>query len=339
MNKIPTIKDVAKLSNTSPATVSRALQQPHLVSKKTQKRIQEAIKELNYQVNTAAQTLRSRKSYTILVVVPNIKNPFFSKVFDGILCYAEQQDYTVFIANTNGNEEQEYIYVNQLLRGRVDGIILLNGKIPPSLQEQLDLPTAPIVFACEYPYQNITQLPIVKTNNSGATEELINLLIRHGHRKIGFLNGPPKNSLNIERYSGYKKSLEAANIKINNQYYFEGDYESISGVRAAQYFMTLKDLPTAIFCASDEMAIGLIYELQVQGIKVPQDISVVGFDDIDFSSKILPALTTIAQDAETIGYKATEALFARINAEKTYTQWPLEIPHKIIERDSHKTIL
>ncbi len=340
MNKKPTIKDVARLSGTSPATVSRALQHSHLVTKKTRRRIHKAIKELNYQVNTAGQALRSQKTSTILVVVPNISNPFFSKIFDGIHSCAQQQNYTVFLANTNGDEQQEEIYINQLLKRRIDGIILLNGSIPKSIQETVDLARMPIVFACEYPSKNIKHIPVVRTDNVKASEDIVNLLIENGHRKIAYVNGPKDNVLAKERYGGYKNSLKHAGININNEYFYQGNYDLASGVGAAQYFLSLENRPTAVFCANDEMAIGLMYEFQKQSILIPCDISVAGFDDIDFASKILPSLTTIKQDAYTIGYQAMQVLFLRMKAQEAPKgSFLLNIPYQMIIRDSIKNIL
>lgn len=338
MKKTPTIKDVAKLSNASPATVSRALQQPHLVKKDTIKRINKAIKKLNYQVNVTAQALRSRKTYTILVVVPNIKNPFFSHIFDGIHQYAEQQNYTVFLANTNGDEAQEQIYINQLIRGRVDGIILLNGSIPSSLHLQVDLSKMPIVFACESPDDSLAHTPLISINNIKAAKELVDLLIDQGHKKIAYVNGPEDNSLAKDRYFGYQTSLQSADIDLNDKFFYQGNYKLETGVDAAQYFLSLKERPTAIFCANDEMAIGLIYELQKNGVNIPHDISVAGFDDIDFASTIRPALTTVNQNAKTIGYKATEALFERMkNPLIPAENLSFEVSYEIIEREStHK---
>ncbi len=332
--KKPTIKDVAKLAKVSPATVSRTLQQPNIVAEETRKRIFKAIKQLNYQTNGIAQTLRRRKSHIILVVVPNIKNPFFARVFEGIHQCAKQENYTIFLANTDGNEAQEEAYIRQLLKGWVDGIILLNGRISPNIQEQVELSQLPIVFACEF-NKNTSFLPVVRTNNLKASMELVDLLIKNGHKNIAYVNGPKENSLAKERYKGYLQSLKKAQIQYKKEYYYQGDYSLRSGIKSAQYYLSLKKRPSAVFCANDEMALGLMSELKKNDIKIPEDISIVGFDDIDFSATSFPSLTTIRQDAETIGYKATEILFKRMNNQKIKKpSAPIDIPHRLIERET-----
>ncbi|MFC3886560.1 LacI family DNA-binding transcriptional regulator [Bacillus songklensis] len=324
------IKDVAKKANVSTATVSRVLSKPETVKKETTEKVLKAIKELNYQPNALARQLRRLETKTVLVVVPDITNTFFSKVLRGIESVAVANGYQVLLVDAGNDVERENGYLNILRQRKADGLVLLTARMKSKIIEEMAL-EYPVVLACEY--IEGSNIPTVSIDNvSGArkaTEHLINL----GHKRIGFISGPLDGVLGKDRLKGYCQAMAQHNLTVEPILVQEGDFSYESGFNMMMKFLALDHPPTAVFAANDEMAFGAIKATKSKGLRVPHDLSVMGFDDIKFSSIFEPALTTIGQPAFEIGTKAMELLIRLMNKEEIEkSQYILE--DQLIIRDS-----
>ena len=313
MNKpLPRIRDVALAAGVSTATVSRALSHPEQVSRETRERVLAAIDATGYTINHAARNLRRRRTGAIVVLVPNLANPFFSKILSAIAAEIAPAGYNVLVADTapQGQERDDERMLSYLNNNRADGLILLDGHLPDELRQDIggsgSLP--PLVFACEW-IEGLGTPSVVIDNAEGAR-----LAIRHlaelGHRRIAHIMGPPTNALTIERRRGTLEGLAQAGIPAREEWFLPGDFTMESGAAAAHRWLACDERPTGVFCQSDEMAFGFISELHRKGLAVPQDVSVVGFDDIETASRYVPSLTTVRQPRDGIGTTAARMLLA-----------------------------
>lgn len=300
------IRAVSKLAGVSVATVSRALKRPELVSERTRKKVEEAAKEAGYKPNMMAVSFRSRKSFAILVLVPDFSNPFYSKVISGIQAAAKERGYNVLLGNTMGDETLERELANLMLTNQADGIIQLSARFPLPSDEQNSMSPLPIVNCCECVEDN--SMPTVSLDNRGAAKAMTEHLISLDHTRIGAVLGPPDSPITEARLAGYHDALEGSGIKVDTVLQTGGDYTMASGVKAAEVFLSLNNPPSAIFCFNDEMAIGAISRIKQAGLRVPEDVSVAGFDNLEVSSYMDPPLTTIRQPNRDFGKAAINML-------------------------------
>jgi LacI family transcriptional regulator, repressor for deo operon, udp, cdd, tsx, nupC, and nupG len=327
------IQDVAKLADVSTATVSRALAMPQQVSPETRARVLEAIAKTGYIPNPAARSLRSQKSGMVLVVLPDLANTFFSKILRGIEETLFEAGYGMIIGALDGSPEKEAHFAAFAASGRVDGAILLNGHLIGQSREgkgeaaQIDIP---LVALCEaIPGVDIPQIEI---DNRAAASQMTQYLASIGHRRIAYLSGPAGNVLEHERFRGYRDGLQAVQIAFDPDLFIAGDYTIESGVRAGEHIVRQPQPPAAVFCTSDQMAIGLMRTLASAGVRVPHDISVAGFDDIDFAGVAEPPLTTIRQPRRELGQAAAAALTALLQNRDTPQR--LSLKTELVIRDS-----
>lgn len=305
----PKISDVARVAGVSTATVSRALSNPGMVSDETRAAVQAAVQATGYRLNLAARNLRHRRTGGIVALVPNLANPFFSQILSGIASVLGPAGYNLLIADTRtAGAETLLDYAEP---SRADGLIILDGTLPAeALQGRV-----PVVEACEW----VPGLPAprVKIDNRAAAGLAVNHLADLGHRRIGHVCGPRGNVLTEARLGGTQDALAARGLPFAESALYPGDFSLESGRAAAALWLEQpRDLrPTAVFLASDAMACGFIGEVQRHGLAVPQDVSVVGFDDIELIAHISPPLTTIRQPRTAIGRVAAERLLAVLAGE------------------------
>jgi LacI family repressor for deo operon, udp, cdd, tsx, nupC, and nupG len=327
------IQDVAKLADVSTATVSRALATPERVSPEARARVLEAIAKTGYVPNPAARTLRSQKTLMVLVVLPDLANTFFSKILRGIEETLFEAGYGMIISDLDGSPEKEAHFAAFTAAGRVDGAILLNGHLFGQSREGEGKPartTIPLVAACEaIPGADIPQIEV---DNRAAACRMTQHLASLGHRSIAYVSGPASNILERERFQGFKDGLERAGLMFDPALVIPGDYTIESGVRAGQDLVARSSRPTAVFCTSDEMAIGLMRTLFSAGLRVPEDISVAGFDDIEFAAVAEPPLTTIHQPRRELGQAAASALIDLLQGRPSPKRIRLET--ELVIRDS-----
>lgn len=325
----PRIRDVARVAGVSTATVSRALSKPDVVSAATLEAVQMAVRETGYTINQAARNLRQQRTMGIVALVPNLANPFFSRILAGVSAVLAPAGYNLLVVDTRGPGVSRHI-VRALDRGRADGLIVFDGLLPAA-DLKADGTMPPIVMACEW-VEGLA-IPRVGIDNVAGARLAIAHLIKLGHRKIGHLQGPDGNVLASSRADGARAELAANQLDIRPDWFFPGDFSLGSGQNAAQIWAAMPDQPTAMFCASDEMACGFIGEVQRRGFRVPQDVSVIGFDDIELVAHITPALTTICQPRRAIGEAAAKVLIDLI-AGDTAQPGDTMLPVELIERKS-----
>jgi LacI family repressor for deo operon, udp, cdd, tsx, nupC, and nupG len=335
--RFPKIRDVAIAAGVSTATVSRALSAPERVSETTRAHVLKAIEETGYRINHAARNLRRRQAGGIVVLVPNLANPFFSQILSGITVAMATSGYNVLIADTRRSGEGDHRIADYLHNNRSDGLIVLDANLPANVLSAGGPASRhpPIVFACEWLVGD--PRPTVTIDNNEGARLAIGHLADLGHAKIGHLMGPPDNILTITRRDGAREALAERSLDIREDWFFTGDFSLASGAAAADRWLALKERPSAVFCASDAMACGFIGALHQRGVSVPRDVSVVGFDDIEIAAHFVPSLTTIAQPRALIGETAARTLLAVIengqkgNATPAVSQ---TLPVRLVARES-----
>ncbi len=322
------IRDVARLAGVSVATVSRALSNPEKVSPESLDKVHKAIAEVGYRPNMVARNFRSARAYAVVVLVPDIANPFYSLFIRALEDRAHQKGYAVLLGDTRGTPERELEYIRRVETRLADGIVQLR---PSSEKSQNNIPAdVPCVNACGCEY---TTGPAIRIDNRGAAKSMVNYLISLGHKRIGVISGLKDNPHAIDRLEGYKEALAEAGIPFEKDLIAEGDFTMWSGLNAAFQFCNMKNRPTAIFSMNDEMAIGAMQTLKSQGIRIPEDISVTGFDDIAYAKYSDPSLTTISQPAEEMGKMAMDMLLKVIEGEPL-SQRECVLPTEFIIRKS-----
>jgi LacI family repressor for deo operon, udp, cdd, tsx, nupC, and nupG len=309
-----TIQDVAKRASVSTATVSRVLTQPERVAKATRRRVLKAVEQLGYQPNRAARNLRTLKASKLLLSVPLISNPVFGDLIHGAEEAAREAGYAVILGETRLYAEQEDAYSAMLASREVDGILFTSPTLPRPLQQTIAKGEgrAPIVNACEFdPSFGVSSVHI---DDRGAAEAAIGHLIELGHRRIGIVSGKSSAATTGQRLEGVK-AMMARHDLASTLFIRDGDFSIERGMIAAREL--LQDDITAIFCFSDEMAIGALKGISEAGLSCPRDISLVGFDGIRFARYTDPPLTTIVQPSIEIGRTATRLLIDTINGRRT----------------------
>ena len=297
-----TMKDVALKAKVSTATVSRALMNPDKVSQATRNRVEKAAREVGYLPQPMGRNVKRNESRTILVIVPDICDPFFSEIIRGIEVTAANHGYLVLIGDCAHQNQQEKTFIDLIITKQIDGMLLLGSRLPfdASIEEQRNLP--PMVMANEFAPE--LELPTVHIDNLTAVFDAVNYLYEQGHKRIGCIAGPEEMPLCHYRLQGYVQALRRCDIMVDPQYIARGDFTFEAGSKAMQQLLDLPQPPTAVFCHSDVMALGALSQAKRQGLKVPEDLSIIGFDNIDLTQFCDPPLTTIAQPRYEIGREA-----------------------------------
>lgn len=324
------IREVARLAGVSVATVSRTLKSPGRVLPDTRDKVNAAVEKAGYRPNQMAVQFRSRRTGNLVILVPTIANTFFAKVISGAQQAAQLAGYRLLLCDTQGREEVEREFAELVYAHQADGVIQLRAYDPFEAPfPSADLP--PIVNACEVIQGG--RHPTISLDNRAAAKAMTEHLIELGHRRIGLIKGPKSSPLTRDRVAGYQDALQQAGITSDAALICHGDFSLKAGHDGAAAMLELPDRPTALFCENDEMAIGALKRIKQQGLRVPEDISLVGFDDIPFAAYCDPPLTTISQPAETFGQKAVEMLIALIE-KKPIEQRHVVLPFKLTLRNS-----
>lgn len=333
--KRPSIGDVARHAGVSTATVSRALNAPDTVTEKTRSRVQEAVDALHYVQSETARNFKKQRANAVLVVAHDIGNIYYSELFRGIQRRAEASNYLINITNPSPGGTQDLILSN-LRTAKVDGVIILSGHeiAAPDLAllQQLYSGTPPVVALCEE--RGHVKVPHILIDNERAGYLAGRHLIEMGHTRIGHVFGPHRAPVRRARANGLKRALQEAGLAIIEDFFFEGGFSTIGGRAAAQAFVSLKDRPSAVFCCNDEAAMGMISQLSKYGIGVPDDVSIMGFDDIALSDSYVPALSTIHQPKEDMGRHAMNLLLDIIEKRTSNLTPIIELPVHLVPRDS-----
>ncbi|OPA78543.1 catabolite control protein A [Paenibacillus selenitireducens] len=325
-----TIYDVAREAGVSMATVSRVVNNNPNVKPQTRKKVYEAIERLGYRPNAVARGLASKKTTTVGVVIPDISNSIFAEIARGIEDIANMYHYNIILCNADKKKDKEIRVINTLLEKQVDGLLFMGGAVTDEHIQAFQTAAVPIVLCATKDEHGV--IPSVDIDHEGAAFDAVSTLIRHGHREIAMISGTLQDPANgYARFQGYKRALESAGITYQEDLVRIGNYRYESGVEAMKYFLGLRHKPTAIFAATDEMAIGAIHSIQDAGLKVPDDFSVISVDNIRMASMVRPLLTTVAQPMYDIGAVAMR-LLTKLMKKENVDNAHVILPHETILR-------
>ncbi|MFD2174729.1 LacI family DNA-binding transcriptional regulator [Rhodobacter lacus] len=329
----PNIRDVAQRAGVSTATVSRTLAHPDKVREDTRQKVMEAVEALGFVPNDRARVLRRQSSQTVILLVRDISNPFYLDVYKGVEEAAFDAGYKVLMGDARDDDERISHYIEAVRERHADGLILMIGRLPDRFGEDpARLP--PIVVASEA--IRTIDVPTVKVDNVAAARAAVEHLIALGHRQICHIAGPLDEYLGEARLEGYRAALAAAGIGDDPGLVLAGDFSLGAGHDLVADLIARGGTFSAIFAASDQMAIGAITALRQRGLRVPEDISVVGFDDTLIASMVDPALTTIHQPRRDIGFAAMTMMIERLSGVVTPTD--RVFPTELIVRNSTRPL-
>lgn len=332
-----TMRDVAKLANVSQSTVSRVLSptpQAIPIGEETRQRVLDAVATLGYHPNLHAGSLRGQKTRMIAMLIADISNPFYHTMARAVQDVAHNHRYDVMVANSDHDHENELLFCESIIRRPVDGIVAIPYHLTNQDFDRLIEQTGAAIAVLG---QHITHpaLDVVRVDDQRPTYDVVKWLIRErGHTRIALIGVTHQFPPGARRYQMFVNAMNDAGLVINPDYVQQGDWSVESGRQAMTALLTLPEPPTAVFALNDHMAIGAILAAQAAGKRVPEDIAVVGFDDIPAASWITPTLTTIAQPAALIGEQLATAIFARIEGEIEGAGRHNTIPCTFIERAS-----
>lgn len=324
-------KQVARLARVSTATVSRVVNNYPHISDSTRRRVIKAMRQLNYQPNRVARRLRLKRTQTIGLIVADITNPYYAAMIQSIDQVAYANEYGMLLSNTNEDPEKERKYIDLLLNEQVAGII-----ISPA-NEDLELPepspgNTTAVVAVD---RRLNRVPVdtVLVNNEKGAREATEYLIGLGHRRIGLITGPARLTTGRERQAGYVKALLEHGLELDGSLVKIGDFKQVSGYQLAGELLAMAHPPSAIFATNNLMTLGALNAIHEQGLAIPADISVLGFDDLSWAPSLNPPLTAVAQPTYELGRNAAELLFRRI-ANGSGTPIEINLSPTLIVRDS-----
>jgi DNA-binding LacI/PurR family transcriptional regulator len=300
------IHAVAKLAHVSIATVSRTINHIPTVNPKMAKRVWEAIRELNYFPNTQARALVSGRSKLLGLIVSEITNPFFPELIQGFEDVAVENGYEILIGSTNYEPDRMQRCIRRMVERNAEGVAVMTFGIEQPLLDQLADRKVPLVFVDLAP--NKPGMSVLKVDYHHGIRQGVQHLAALGHRSIGFVAGPARLHSAQSRLAAFKKALEECGIPVEEKRIIEGDHTMEGGMSAAEQMIEAKDLPTAIMCSNDMLAIGVLHKLTRSGLRVPDDVSIIGFDDIHMAAMMMPALTSIQMSRTDLASAAVSAL-------------------------------
>ncbi|WP_339283701.1 LacI family DNA-binding transcriptional regulator [Oceanobacillus sp. FSL K6-3682] len=324
-----TIQEVAKYAGVSVATVSRVINTPDKVRKHTQFKVQNAIRELNYEPSVLGRSLRTSQTRLFLVLLPSISNPFYAQIINGIQNKAIESGYNILLCETDSDPAREVIFFNMIKNKLADGIISMDPTV--NKERLIELSTKyPIVQCSEYAKDNT--LSYVTIDSERAAYQAVKHLIKLGHKKIGLINFDKKFLYASERYRGYEKALKEFDLEIKDNWIYNTKHLNFeSGQQAMRVLLNQADRPTAVFAVSDVLAVGALKELHINQLRVPEEMALFGFDNIEFSNVVYPPLTTVAQPMYDMGSISVQMLMSKIRGEEVES---LVLDHHLIIRET-----
>jgi LacI family transcriptional regulator len=326
-----TIQDVAKLAGVAPITVSRVINHSGYFSQEVREKVEAAIAELDYVPNTLARSLRSKRTNTLALIISDITNPFFTTLARGVEDAASDAGLTVIFCNTDESEAEEQKYLKMLLEKQVDGVLLVPAQ---SSLESLNMvrrnQTPLVVLDRAVPDETVDE---VRCDSEGGAYQLVRLLLALGHRRIAVLSGPRGVSTADDRVAGYCRALREAHLPVEETLVLHGDFMQESGEEMTRQAMALEPRPTALFAANNFITIGAMKALQSAGLRVPEDVALVGFDDLPPALVTFPFFTVVSQPAYEMGRRATELLLERLEKSDLPAR-KIVLPTEIIVRRS-----
>ncbi len=332
-----TMKDIARIAGVSTSTVSHVINKSRYVSDDIANRVLKVATDLNYAPSALARSLKVNRTHTFGMLMTSSTNPFFGEVVKGVERCCYQKGYNLILCNTEGDHERMKTSIDTLLQKRVDGLILMCPSFTDNelqiLARYPDIPTVimdwgPIPFSCDKIQDNSLRGGYIATK----------YLIDSGHKSIGCITGPLDHHQAIVRYQGFQQAMNNANLPVNSDWVISGDFFCQGGYDAFKTLVQQPQCPTALFVCNDMMAIGAIKAAHELNIKIPDDISIIGYDDIHIADFMTPPLTTIHQPKYRLGQSAVEALIKRL-ATPDRADSIIELEPTLVERNSVKKII
>ncbi len=308
------IKDIARSANVSHSTVSRALRNSPLVNPATAEKIRRIAAESNFRPSAVGRSLATGRTYTIGVIVPALAQPFAADVLSGIEEVATPRGYSVLLASTRGDPEREMAMVQQFEERRVDGVLLIASRVRSISSSLLSEMQIPMVSIDTQPAPEAACSVFV--DNATATHAAIRFLAQLGHRRIAYLGDRHGYDSNTLRHDAYRAALASLSLSYDGTLVVDGDSDAEGGLRGMERLLTASDRPTAVFCFNDLTALGALAAIYQARLRVPHDLSVVGFEDLPIAAFTQPPLTTVRQPRGQIGRIAADSLFAMLSGGK-----------------------
>ena len=327
-----TIRQVAKLAGVAPITVSRVINNAGYISAETRQKVEAAVSQLGYVPNTLSQSLRWKQTGMLALVLTDVTNPFWTTVARGVEDAASEAGYHVILCNTDESPQKQEEYLTALLQKRVDGMLLVPARDDLEDIQRVQMLKVPLVVLDRRLSQPVADA--VRCDSESGAYQLTRLLLERGHRLIALLTGPEHVATATDRVTGYRRALRAAGIDSDGESVFYGAFTIQSGQDMARQALALNPRPTAIFAGNNFIAIGMMQTLREAGILVPEEISVVGFDDLPASLLLDPFLTVAAQPAYEMGREATNLLIKRLAGDGAQAPQEVVLPVEIVERKS-----
>lgn len=336
--KKPTMVDVAAKAGVTIGTVSHVINKTAPISDETTERVLAAIKELGYKPNSIARALRTKKSYVIGFLLPDVTNDFYSPVLSSFIDSAHQDGYTVLVVSYQYSSKREEIEMERLADKNVDGILLFNGCDDLTLLRRMRAEDMPIVIADRRVDE--IDLPTVEFDNVETVSKVIGMMCKRGYRRIGFLSESTRLRNLNDRYEGYKKGLMENGLSVNPEFIYISEHMEMNNLEKGYSYIKRilentekENLPDSIFATTDLLAIGAVRAFKEAGFRIPEEIGVVGFDNISFTDFIEPKLTTVEQDKKLMGRIAWDIMKNTLAGENEKIQHVI-LPQKIIIRES-----
>ncbi|MCA0756813.1 LacI family transcriptional regulator [Paenibacillus sp. N4] len=331
-----TIKDIAKAAGVSPSTVSRVVSNHPRISKATSQKVKRFMEEMGYHPNVMAKSLVSKTTQTLAIMLPRpaeelFQDFFFGELLRGILTQSTRAGYDMLLTTaTSPNDETET--VSRLVLGRrVDGVILLSSRVNDPLIDLLDKHKFPTVLIGRT--EGHSNILSVDNDNEQAAYDATQHLILQGHERIGFVSGPPALTVAQDRMNGYRRAMQEAGLPVRSEWIVEGEFLQQSGYRAMSFMMSLPERPSGLVAIDDVVAFGVLRGLTELGYKVPDDLSLVSFNNIALSELATPPISSIDIGTYQLGYTASQMLIRLIQEEDVH-QSRMIIPHRLIVRES-----
>jgi LacI family transcriptional regulator len=326
------ILEVARLAGVSTATVSRVANGRSTVNKKLAHKVRQAIEQLGYVPNPQARALVSGRSRVLGLLISEITNPFYPELIEAFENLAWENDFEVMVGSVTSNKERARVFIRRLIQRKVEGVAVMTFRVESDYLHELIARDIPLVTVDEG--LNATRSLALKVDYDHGINQAVQHLAVLGHRQIGFISGPIPHPTNERRKDAFLQSVRRIGLAPKATPIFLGDHTFEGGMRAADYFLRLRERPTAIVCANDLMAIGVLRVLAERGIRVPSDMSVVGFDDIHLAEFANPPLSSIRMSREDLAHAAFEGLMALEDPDKSTSPHPIRISTNLVVRRS-----
>lgn len=328
-----TIKDVAKRAGVSTTTVSHVINKTRFVAEETTKAVWQAIQELHYSPSAVARSLKVNHTKTLGLLATSSEAPYFAEIIEAIEHHCFERGYTLILGNAHNDLQKQRAYLSMMAQKRVDGLLVMCSEYPDDLlsmlEENRNIPM--VVMDWGESRGDFTDTVLDNAFHGGYLAG--RYLIERGHRDIGAIPGQMERNTGGGRHAGFLQALTEAGITVRDEWIVQGDFEPESGHRAMQQILQQKQRPTAVFCGGDIMAMGAICAADEMGLRVPQDISVIGYDNVRNARYFTPALTTVHQPKAQLGEEALEMLLDRIINKREESK-TIEVHPTLIERRS-----